>query len=247
MSNNTGIKRKNRRTVVNLGMIKKEKDGEYYIQIKQQVNVNRCIGETLQEVIDNHREIQRALKNGTYIKKMPDTFNKIMNDMLDEQEANRELKPGSMLRKRRTAELVSQTKFANRPIQKITADEIKADLKMFAELKKTNGKYKYSQSYLDKIFSITKQTFFYGVDNDKLTLEQSPFKTKTKVKKPKAGKKTKKVTALNIEETKLFLKQLTIETDKYKDALWFITLTGVRPSERSCPKVKKVQNERTVS
>lgn len=50
-------------------------------------------GKTLQEVIDNHREIQRALKYGTYIKKMPDTFNQIMDTMLDEQEANRELKP----------------------------------------------------------------------------------------------------------------------------------------------------------
>lgn len=50
-------------------------------------------GATLQEVIDNHREIQRALKYGTYIEKVPDTFNQVMNDMLKEQEDNRELKP----------------------------------------------------------------------------------------------------------------------------------------------------------
>ena len=79
-----------------------------------------------------------------------------------------------MLRKRRTAEIISHTSFANKPIQKITADEIKKELNKFASMKKSNGDYKYSQSYLDKIFSVTKQTFFYAVDNDKLTLEQSP-------------------------------------------------------------------------
>lgn len=188
-------------------------------------------GKTLQEVIDNHREIQRALKYGTYIKKMPDTFNQIMDTMLDEQEANRELKPGSMLRKRRTATLISETSFAKKAIQKIQADEIKSELKKFANLKKPNGESKYSQSYLDKIFSVTREVFFYAVDNEKLTLEQSPFKTKTKIKRPKAGKKPRKVTSLDIDETKAFLRQLTIETDKYKDELWFITLTGVRPGE----------------
>ena len=144
-----------------------------------------------------------------------------------------------MLRKKRTAELISQTSFASRPIQKITAEEIKSDLKKFANMKKPNGKYKYSQSYLDKIFSVTRQTFFYAVDNDKLTLEQSPFKTKTKVKRPKAGKKTRKVSPLDIEETKKFLKQLTIETYKYKDELCFITITGVRPGECLALKSKK--------
>lgn len=142
-----------------------------------------------------------------------------------------------MLRKRRTAALISETSFAKKAIQKIQADEIKSELKKFANIKKPNGESKYSQSYLDKIFSVTRQTFFYAVDNDKLTLEQSPFKTKTKIKRPKAGKKARKVTALDIEETKLFLKQLTIETDKYKDELWFITLTGVRPRRMPCLKI----------
>lgn len=93
MSINTGVKRKNRRTVVNLGMIKLGKGGEYYIQTLILVKDDQFIGATLQEVIDNHREIQRALKYGTYIEKVPDTFNQVMNDMLKEQEDNRELKP----------------------------------------------------------------------------------------------------------------------------------------------------------
>lgn len=219
-------------------MIRKGKGGESYIRTLPLGERRPVYGASVQEVIDNHREIQRALKYGTYIKKVPDTFNQIMNEMLDEQEGD--IKPGSMLRKRRTAEIIStKTSFAVRQIQKITAEEIKKDLKKLAELKKPDGTFKYSQSYLDKIFSVVREVFFYSVDNNKMTLEQSPFKTKTKVKKPKAGKKTKKVTPLNIEETKLFLKQLTIETDKYKDELWFITLTGVRPGECLALKSKK--------
>lgn len=161
-----------------------------------------------------------------------------MDNMLDEQEDNRELKPGSMIRKRRTAELISQTKFASKRIQKITADEIKAELNRFADQKKPNGEFKYSQSYINKIFSVTRQVFSYAVDNDILLLEQSPFKTKTKVKKPKASKKTKKVTPLDLEETKSFLKQLSIETDKYRDELMFVTTTGARPGEALAIKSK---------
>ena len=58
-------------------------------------------------------------------------------------------------------------------------------------MKKTNGDYKYSQSYIDKLFSLTKQVFFYSVDNEIINLEQNPFKTKTKIKRPKSRKETK--------------------------------------------------------
>ena len=90
-----------------------------------------------------------------------------MNNMLDEEEANHELKPGSMIRKRRTAELISQTKFASKRIQKITADEIKAELNRFADQKKPNGEFKYSQSYINKIFSILQllEIFQNGFNN----------------------------------------------------------------------------------
>ena len=45
MSNNTGIKRKNRRTVVNRGMIRKENVGEYYIQTLKQEKENQFMGQ----------------------------------------------------------------------------------------------------------------------------------------------------------------------------------------------------------
>ena len=211
-------------------MIRKENVGEFFIRTI--IGVRKPIyGKTLDEVQAEHNKIKVALRNGSYIERSPDTFQKIMEDMIEEQVTNGELKPGSLRRKRRTAKLISQTTFASKRIQNVTADEIKVELKKFAKMRKTNGKPKYSQSYLDKFFSITRQTFFYAVDNDKLNFEQNPFKTKTKVKKPKSAKKTRKVTPLDIDETKLFLKQLTIETDKYKDELWFITVTGVRPGE----------------
>jgi integrase len=145
-----------------------------------------------------------------------------MNDMLDEQERNHELKENSMLRKRITAGIISNMSIANKPIQKVTADKIKEGLAKFVD---ERGKYNYSQSYLNKIYSLLREVFNQAVIDDKLNLEQNPFKIKGKVKKPKSSKKTKKVTALNIEETKLFLKQLTIEQDKYKDAIWVLTLT----------------------
>lgn len=194
-------------------------------------------GKTIEEVQTEHNKIKVALKNGTFIEKSKDSFNFIMDTHIKEQEANRELKPSSMNTKKRVAKLISQTEFAKKPIQKIDAEQIKKDLLKFANLKKPNGKVKYSQSYLDKIFSLTREVFNYAIDNDKLLLEQSPFKTKTKVKRPKSGKKTKKVTALNIEETKLFLKQLLNETDKYKDAYWVLLFTRNSPGRMSSSQI----------
>lgn len=43
MSSNKGTRRKNRRTAVNLGMIRKGKGGEFYIQIIKEIE-KLCMG-----------------------------------------------------------------------------------------------------------------------------------------------------------------------------------------------------------
>ncbi len=151
-----------------------------------------------------------------------------MDKFLKEQEASRELKEGSMLRKRMTAELILQMKLARRPIQNVTAEQINEELLQFVDPK---GPYNYSQSYMNKIFSLLREVFKMAVVYEKLSKDANPFNIEGKIRKPRATKKTKKVTALNIEETKKLLQQLSIEEDKYKDVIWFLMLTGVRPGE----------------
>lgn len=151
-----------------------------------------------------------------------------MEKFLNEQEASRELKDGSMFRKRKTSELISQMKLSKRPIQNVTAEQINEELLQFVDPK---GTYNYSQSYMNKIFSLLREVFKMAVVYEKLSPDANPFNIEGKIRKPRATKKTKKVTALNIEETKKLLQQLSIEEDKYKDVIWFLMLTGVRPGE----------------
>ena len=106
---------------------------------------------------------------------MPDTVKSIMDNHIKEQEKNNKLKPNSMVRKKRTAKLISEMSIANKPIQKVTADEIKKDLLKFVDLK---GKYNYSQSYIDKIYSLLRGTFNQAVIDEKINLEDNPFKIK---------------------------------------------------------------------
>ena len=127
------------------------------------------------EVNDKFFEIRIALKKGKYIERMPDTVKSIMDNHIKEQEKNNKLKPNSMVRKKRTAKLISEMSIANKPIQKVTADEIKKDLLKFVDLK---GKYNYSQSYIDKIYSLLRETFNQAVIDEKINLEDNPFKIK---------------------------------------------------------------------
>ncbi len=100
-----------------------------------------------------------------------------MNKFLEEQEASKELKEGSMYRKKKTAELILQMKLSRRPIQNITAEQINQELLRFVDPK---GPYNYSQSYINKIFSLLREVFKMAVVYDKLSNDANPFNIERK-------------------------------------------------------------------
>lgn len=190
-------------------------------------NRKSIYGKTIEEVQAKHDQIKVALRNGTYIEKKKDTIQSVMEELLDDQERNHELKEGSMLRKRETAKIISEMSLASRPIQNVTAVEIRKDL---AKLVDPNGKYNYSQSYVNKVYSLLRSIYDKAVEDDIINFSNNILRN-GKVKKPKSSKDDKDVKPFNKNELEAFLKQLEIENNEYKDIFYVLMLTGMRVGE----------------
>ena len=190
-------------------------------------NRKSIYGKTIEEVQAKHDQIKVALRNGTYIEKKKDTIQSVMEELLDDQERNHELKEGSMLRKRETAKIISEMSIASRPIQNVTAVEIRKDL---AKLVDPKGKYNYSQSYVNKVYSLLRSVYDKAVEDDIINFSNNILRN-GKVKKPKSSKDDKDVKPFNKNELESFLKQLEKEDNEYKDIFYVLMLTGMRVGE----------------
>lgn len=194
-------------------------------------------GKTKDEIKDNYDKIQEALRKGTYLANMPDTLLKLMNEMLEEIEEDRELKDNSLNRKRDTAAIVTEyIKCSRKPIRNISADDLNKELKKLPNVKKfvqsrNEEIYRFSQSYLDKIYSLIREVFHYAVIKEKLTKEKDPFEIEGKIKKPKANKPKKLIKPISREEAIKFLEQINKEDHKFIDILKIQLLAGPRIGE----------------
>jgi integrase len=194
-------------------------------------------GKNKEQVKENYDKIQEALRKRIYLDNVPDTFNKLMKEMLQEQEEDRELKDNSLNRKHDTAKIVSQfMKCSSKPIKNISADELNKELKKLSDIKKfvqskNKEEYRFSQSYLNKIYSLIKEVFHYAVLKEKLSKELDPFEVEGKVKKPKANKLTKVVKPFTRGECIKFLEQLNKENHEAIDILRIQLFGGLRIGE----------------
>lgn len=195
-------------------------------------------GKTKDLVKANYDKIQEDLRKGLYIANMPDTLLKLMNQMIDAQEEDKDLKQNSINRKRDTANIVREhIKCCRKPIKRITEDDLNEDLKKLPKIKKfiqcrNQEEYRFSQSYIDQIYSLIRETFHYAVIKRKLTKELDLFEVEGRVKKPKANKATKEVKPFTRTECIKFLKQLNLEEqDKFIDIIKMQLLAGPRIGE----------------
>ena len=194
-------------------------------------------GKTIELVKANYDKIQEELRKGLYIASMPDTLLKLMNQMLDAQEEDEELKQNSINRKRDTANIVREhISCCRKPIQRITEDDLNEDLKKLPKMKKfvqcrDQVEYRFSQSYLNQIYSLIRETFHYAVIKRKMTKEQDLFEVEGRVKKPKSKKATKEVKPFTRDECIKFLKQLNTEEPSMIIDIIKIQIMGFRIGE----------------
>ena len=148
-----------------------------------------------------------------------------MNDMLDELEIDKELKDNSLNRERDTAKIIEEfITCSKKQIKNIKADELNNDLRKLPNItkfvqRKNKEEYRFSQSYLNKIYSLIRRTYNYAVVKEKLLKDLNPFEIEGKIKKPKSNKNTKIVKPFTREECIKFLEELNKYEHKFIDIL----------------------------
>ena len=177
-------------------------------------------GNTKSEVVEKlHKELVN-IKENKYIDKSQLTIKNVLDLMLEEEERAKRLSTSTLLRKKRTGEIIKQMYIADLPIQKVGATQISDCLLDLAH---------YSNSYISKIYQLLAATY-----NKAMLLQiinVNPFTIKGNIIKPTSDKEDKKVEALTIEEHIKFLNQLQAKDYLYKDVFYTLIETGMRVGE----------------
>lgn len=160
-----------------------------------------------------------------------------MNDMLDELEIDKDLKDNSLNRERDTAKIIEEfITCSKKQIKNIKADELNDDLRKLPNItkfvqRKNKEEYRFSQSYLNKIYSLIRRTYNYAVVKEKLLKDLNPFEIEGKIKKPKSNKNTKIVKPFTREECIKFLEELNKYDHKFISILKVQLFGGLRIGE----------------
>lgn len=177
-------------------------------------------GDTKAEVIEKMQKALVSIKDNKFIDKSMLTINNVLDLMLEEEERANKVCASTLLRKKRTGEIISKMYIADIPIQKVGATQINDCLLDLVG---------YSNSYISKIHMQLSAVF-----NKAMLLQiinVNPFTIKGNIIKPRSNKQDKKIEAFNIEEHKDFLKQLESKDYKYKDVFYTLIETGMRVGE----------------
>lgn len=177
-------------------------------------------GNTKSEVVEKLQKALVSIKENKYIDKSQLTIRNVLDLMLEEEERANKVSASTLLRKKRSGEIIKQMYIADLPIQKVGATQINDCL-----LELTH----YSNSYIAKIYQLLAATM-----NKAMLLQiinVNPFAIKGNIIKPRSNKENKKVEALTIEEHIKFLNQLQAKDYLYRDVFYTLLETAMRVGE----------------
>lgn len=159
-----------------------------------------------------------------------------MDDMLEKQKKKKKkkkMKANSFNRKLDTRNMILKYMgdICNKPISRVTIEQIEDGFTKLEEVQKPNGEYKYAQSTLNKAFSLLRETYTQAVQDKKLSTEDNPFKTEKGVEKPVSNKNKKDIKVFTQKESTAFFKELDKGYDEYTDVFYFLAYSSTRPGE----------------
>lgn len=180
--------------------------------------------------------IMNEINNGTYISSNNISLYEILNSYIENNYKTGIIADRTYLRNKDSLKLLQKccSNFINKPIQKVTLNDIKNSLPDFIEHEETNGKTNkkvfktYSQNVIDKLYMFLNKGFKIAF-SERIT----PFNImdNTTLKKPKSKKESQKVEALSVEEQKKLVSILENSTYKYRDIILLAISTGMRIGE----------------
>lgn len=145
------------------------------------------------------------------------TLKELMETVVNNRLLNGQTKERAYKRNLETIKTAKKMEILNMRIQDISNNDI---VRSFSKVKE------YSQSTIDKIFSLTNSAFKMAITEN--ILYTNPLDNKDTIKKPKSQKATKIVRSFTIEEQKEFVKRTYLE-EKYGIMFRIDLATGLRP------------------
>lgn len=197
---------------------------QYYIEgDSNRKTMTQKKNESVKEFKARVTELKNKLNNGTYIGKSKDTFIQILEKHIEQKYKDNLTGDSSYERDLYTLKQIEKTckNFINKPIQKITADDIE-------EAKDEIRKY--SNNSINKIWRFLYKTFSIAVSRRKIIF--NPMDDES-LNKPISNNTTKEIEALTIEEERKINEYLNNISNKeqYKLIALLQLNTGMRIGE----------------
>ena len=196
--------------------------GQYTINYKRH-SVYQRKNEKIGDFKKRFNNILSSINTGTYIEKSNETLYDILKNHVDQKFIDGVTTQVSYLKDQETLKQLEKTcsLFVHRPIQKITVEEI--------ESSKINIR-KYSQSIVDKIWSLLKKGFKIAYSRRKINYNIMEDET---LVKPISEKEVRIIEALNEKELKKLNKVLDEKEreHEYRDIVKMQLETGMRIGE----------------
>lgn len=196
---------------------------QYYDTEGKRKTAKQKKNESVKEFKARITKIKNDLNNGTYIGRNSDTFIQILKAYVEQKHADGITSDRSYCRDLSTISQVESTcsNFINKPIQKITVEDIEESKKNIRE---------YSNSVIKKIWGAINKTFQIATARRKIPFNIMLDDT---LVKPISKKPQKSVEALTVQEEENFINILNCEeiNHKYRDILLLQLYTGMRIGE----------------
>lgn len=217
-------------------MAKKSKNGNgegtiYYSEARQrwvgQVTTGRTetgklrrhtlYGKTKKEVREKIVALQSEVFTGQYIEPSSITVASLTKQLIEDDREFNIIKTSTYNRKLGTYKRLEKSCLADLPIQKVSAENVKAFLKNIIS---------YSDSVIRKDYELLKRCFKEAVNRG--LINRDPM---FGIKCPKSNQKKEKVRALTLDEQKKFVEVLNTQDIRYTVQMKLMLLTGMRMGE----------------
>ncbi len=190
---------------------------QYYYNGKRK-KIKQKINEKAKDFKDKVTEIKNNINKNAYVDKDDITLEKVISNFIEYKHNTGITSDRTYLRNKDSlTHLKKCCSFLNKPIQKITAIEIKEDLPNFTQ---------YSQNTINKDFELLKKGFQIAMNDRILT-----YNVMDLISKPKSKKETIPVEALTVDEQVKLINYLNSNPHKYNDAILLMLYTGIRVGE----------------
>ncbi len=172
-------------------------------------------GKTRKEVKEKMLDLQAQVKNKEYIEKNDTTVIDIGNSIIQNKLDSNQISIASYNRLKGTLKHIEDSNISNVPMQKLTYIDIQNFL---------NTKLDLSDGYIVKITTLLNQIFKEAIKRNIVNKN-----IMDNVVRPKSNKEIKKVVSFDIEEQKIFLKE--VKGHKYENIFKILIFTGMRIGE----------------